>query len=285
MITKKQVNLEIDEMKALKQMSKAYASISANRMKKIRDKVLGSRLYLDDINLIFQEVLKTYAKEVKKSTKSKNKLTFLSHNGRTVHVLLGSEGRLYGKVMQDTFNKFFEETISKDVEITVMGKYALRMIKESNINKPFTYFDVADSKIEVESLTEILKHIVQYEKIRIYYPKFKNVVNQYPDVFDINSVEDIKKQKLTPNKSYLFEPSLTEVLAFFEIQIFDSIFEQTIRESQLAKFASRLVSMDEAEQRISDKLKETLLVKQKIIHATQNKKQQNIIASAMWGRN
>jgi hypothetical protein len=69
---------------------------------------------------------------------------------------------------------------------------------------------------------------------------------------------------------------------FFEREIFGSLFEQTLRESQLAKFASRLVSMDQAGERIKEKLAETIVSKQQVIHRIQNKKQLDGLIGTIW---
>ena len=54
-------------------------------------------------------------------------------------------------------------------------------------------------------------------------------------------------------KTYSATLSIPEGVASetFETQIFASLFDQSIRESQLAKFASRILAMDRAEQNIS----------------------------------
>jgi F0F1-type ATP synthase gamma subunit len=83
---------------------------------------------------------------------------------------------------------------------------------------------------------------------------------------------------------YVFEPSLEKVMAFFEQQISGSIFEQTVYESQLAKFSSRMVSLDKATETIESKLKQMILQKERIKHQTINKEQNQRLASmGLWG--
>src|SRR5258708_4594826 len=100
----------------------------------------------------------------------------------------------------------------------------------------------------------LIRHLVEYEEIHIYYGKFKSIVSQTPDVIIISSETDISEIKKTKTVKYLFEPSLEKILMFFEIEMFSSVFEQMVKESQLAKFASRMFAMDAASQRIKRNL-------------------------------
>jgi F0F1-type ATP synthase gamma subunit len=214
MITKKIIEAQIKELSTLEQMSKAYALISANRMKKVRDEVLGTRLFLQDFGSVFEEVLSQY--------KGKG-VTFLAHNGRVVNVFVSANARLYGQVMQDTFQKFMEESKSSDIEMTILGRYGMRLVKESGMGKPYTFFDISDTTIDVASLRVMLKHLVQYEEIRLYYPKFINVISQKPDVFVINAASRSIGKKQEKKRIYGFEPSAEKKL-FLSFATFRTIF-------------------------------------------------------------
>jgi F0F1-type ATP synthase gamma subunit len=81
----------------------------------------------------------------------------------------------------------------------------------------------------------------------------------------------------------LFEPDIEHILMFFEKQIFTSVFEQTIRESQLAKFASRVMVMDRANENIKERLKQMAKINQRIAHREMNRKQTNQLSSlSLW---
>jgi len=79
----------------------------------------------------------------------------------------------------------------------------------------------------------------------------------------------------------MFEPSLEEVMRFFEHEIFGSLFDQTMRESQLSKFAARVVAMDRADQQIGLREKKTLEQKIMLMHQLSNRKQLNSMPSFM----
>ncbi len=64
-------------------------------------------------------------------------------------------------------------------------------------------------------------------------------------------------------------------MKFFETQMFNSLFEQTVYESQLAKYASRLIAMNRAEDNVKSQLTKLNFAKLRTMHETRNKKQIN----------
>ena len=106
----KTLNSQANYLETLQRLTSAYAEISSSRMKKVRGSVLSARDFLESLDEIFQEVRKSYRKEVMQLSKKKkgDNITFLSHNGKTVAVFLSANTGLYGELMQKTFNKFIK---------------------------------------------------------------------------------------------------------------------------------------------------------------------------------
>jgi len=169
--------------------------------------------------------------------------------------------------------------------VAIVGKLGSLLYEQTKPDSPFSYFDFPDYKVDDAALGEIIRHIVQYDEIRVYYGKFQSVVAQSPSVYKINAVSTstLKSESGEESKEkYIFEPTLEEVLQFFETEIFASLFDQTIRESQLAKFASRIGAMSRATENINETLGVVRLEKLKANHARQNKKQLNSLAGLMF---
>lgn len=287
MINKKALTREITELAILQTVSRAYAEIASFRMQKTRNSVLLNRNFLNSISRVFQDIIVSYKEEVQrisrqKGSKDGKNITFLSHNGKTVAVFLSANVGLYGDIVGKTFQKFASEIRGTDVEVTIIGKLGLSMFKDVFPNMNYTYFDFPDSEVRSDLLGEIITHLVAYEEIRIYYGKFRSVITQEPEVSKISSslidLENQQKVVSTPKK-YIFEPSLDKILVFFESEIFASLMDQVMRESQLAKLASRITSMTKAGENITTRLKRMQLEKLRMVHSISNKKQINSIAS------
>jgi ATP synthase F1 gamma subunit len=282
-----QIEQIIRELSILKSLTSAYAEISSRRMKSTRQDVLSTREFLRALHEIFDEVRRSYHRKVlalskKRRTAAGEKITFLAHNGKTVAVLLSSNTGLYGDIVRRTFNKFKEDVRSEDPEVTIIGRLGRSLfLEEWGKRKPYTYFDFPDIGLEKNALVKIASHLVPYEKVNIYYGKFKNVVTQDPEIYNVSaetSISEAEEEKGAIVR-YLFEPSLEDILIFFEKEMFASLFEQTIRESQLAKFASRMLAMDKAYENIEETLDRMRLTKLKAVHSSANRKQIMLFSS------
>src|SRR5258708_4056796 len=161
----------------------------------------------------------------------------------------------------------------------MIGKLCKSMFLERAPPKPYSYFDMPDNAIDANNLADLIRHLVQYEEIHVYFGRFKNILSQDVSNFrvaaetDLVPADDAKKESIT---HYWFEPSLEEILVFFEREMFSSVFEQALHESQLAKFASRMIAMDQASEKIRESLKIVEVDNMRLTHGMSNKKQTNL---------
>ncbi len=275
---------KIQSVAALSNLIDAYEEIASIRMKKIRDKVLQNRIYQDEINTIFERVRKSYSREVFALARNRGKskqITFIPHNGKNVAVLLSANTGLYGEIIPETYHMFMHEARETQSEVTIIGKYGFQLFLSENIGKPYTYFDFPDYGDDDDKLYEIIKHIVQYEQIHVFFGKFKNIIKQEPTMLSVSAKIDLnteEENEALGREHFIFEPSLEKILVFFETQIFSSLFQQTMKESQLSKYSSRFVAMDKANTNIGEEMKRMLEEKNRIAHSIFNRKQLNSMA-------
>lgn len=286
MITKQKIRAEIQDLNALRTLVRAYEEIASVRMKKTRDSVLWNRFFIENLNSIFEEVRASYIVEMKKLAKKRRKagddsVTFLSHNGKTVCVFLSANTGLYGGIIQATFDNFMKEVKERDVEVTIIGRHGLSLFLEVAGGHPYTYFDMTDQNVDQRQMGEIIKHLVKYEEIHVYYGEFVNAVTQKPSVLSVSAEVSLKEDEQGKKVTYIFEPTLEEILRFFETETFASLFSQTVSESQLAKFASRVLAMDKAEDNIKRSLKSAQFESLKIRHHAANRRQTNSLAGIL----
>jgi F0F1-type ATP synthase gamma subunit len=98
-------------------------------------------------------------------------------------------------------------------------------------------------------------------------------------MLSVSAKIDLTENKTQERKEYyIFEPTLEKILIYFETQIFSSLFAQSMKESQLSKYASRFVAMDKASSNTKEEIKKLDFEKNRIIHNNFNKKQLNIMA-------
>jgi F0F1-type ATP synthase gamma subunit len=212
------------------------------------------------------------------------KKSFIKHNGKTIFILISANTGLYGDIIRRTFDLFAKAIKKEAGDIAIIGRIGLKQFREVFPKKNFMYFELSDDKIDLEALKKIIPHIVQYEKVLVFYQQFQSIITSQPIITSVSG-DILPTDKSDSGIKYIFEPSLEKIMAFFEQQISGSIFEQTVYESQLAKFSSRLVTLDKATENIQKNLKTTMLQKERIKHQYINKEQNQRLASmSLWQR-
>jgi len=271
MIHTKDIDIEVKEVNGLRELTRVYGEIASTRMKKIRGYVLRNREFLQAITNIFKDTLAAYKQKYSKA----GKVTFLAHNGKTVDVFLSANTGFFGGVIKETFDAFITDVRKGYAEVTIAGRIGRGLFTDSMPGRLYNYFDLPDFGIDRAQLGELVKHLVQYEEIRVFYSKFDSLVTQKVEVEEISAGTPIKGETSGPAVYYIFEPSIEDILTFFETQMFASVFDQAIRESQLAKFASRILAMDRASQNIQERLKVLSQARLKTFHDKINIRQIN----------
>lgn len=283
MATKKEINLESDFLVTLKTILETYEEIAATRMARIRSSVLKNRDFLLEINAIFQQVKSSYKDQIillmkRKKIKDPSKLTFSKRNGKTLYVLISANTGLYGDIVRKTYDVFLENLKKDKKDVVVIGKVGFDLLESEKLDVHATYFNFPDDRIDDKVFKEIIWLLIQYEQVIVFYERFNNIVNQEPIITNISG-DPLPWEKGGPEIKYFFEPSLEKIMVFFEKEIFGSIFEQTIFESELAKFASRMVALDSASENTKVRLKNVISQKARVSHQDSNKRQLEMFSS------
>ena len=85
-------------------------------------------------------------------------------------------------------------------------------------------------------------------------------------------------------KKYLIEPSPQKIMEFFETEIISALFNQKIFDHQLARFASRMVAMDQATENANDIIKKLNRENKSLKRRVMNRKQLEVFAGlSLWG--
>lgn len=289
MENQRSIENEILGLESLQRLVETYQEIAAGRMRKVKDSVLKNREFLDGLNEIFQQVKYSHKKELerllkKRKIKDLSELSLHKHNDKTVSVLLSANTMLYGDILRRTFKKFVTDVSMIDTDIVIVGKVGLQFYKASKMGKPYKFFDLSDSAMDAKNLKEIIDYVVQYERVSVYHCRFEDILTQVAtqqyitgDIAEAVGMEE----KAVP---YIFEPTLEDVLVFFEVELLAAIFEQTVYESNLSKFTSRMISLDSAIDSIRNRLVEADFTRQRIKHRVMNKEQlASISGISLWG--
>jgi len=158
------------------------------------------------------------------------------------------------------------------------------MYDSTNPAKEAIYFELSDSYADKENIAKILSYVIDYKDIMIFHGLFVDMLKQEPKMQVLTGEEALEKKGIAiKHRDYIFEPSLEALVAYFEQEILRSMFKHAVHESSLSKYASRMISLDRATERINDKIDESKMIYQREKHRTQSRKQ-NSTLSSIYGR-
>jgi ATP synthase F1 gamma subunit len=252
MSTKKEITDEIELIDTMGMIVQTFQEISVMKMQAVRKSVLQSRNFLDELANVFGDVNDSYRNQIQRMIEKNKKLTdeasLLNKNGKTVSILISTNSKLYGDITFKVSELFNENVSNNNDDIIIVGKLGKELYEQSGKKiRSYKFYEIADKDLEIEAFDQIVSEIVNYNKINVYYGKFESIVVQEPTEKNITGNEEDRQIRNSTEKiRYLFEPSLKRVFQFFETQVFDAIFKQTVNEAQLAAHASRIKSMEES---------------------------------------
>ncbi len=286
MISKKQIKVEVDGLLSLKGLVDVYEEIASARMQRVRNAVLQSRQFLEGLLEVFKKIKAAY------NNSPVSMISNVPRNGKTVAVFISANSGLYGDIVDRTFSVFVDFVRRNDSDVVVLGKLGLKMMTDRLPGKLYNYYDFSDDGVDTESFNMIMRYLVQFEKIMVFYGQFKTILFQEPAMTSVSgdavaAVEDVvvgrEGQKLA--RQYLFEPSVEEIAKVFNGEVLASVFEQTLHESQLAKYASRMLALDKSEDSIERRLGKIKVEEVRLMHKLQNRKQLSTISGISLWRN
>ncbi|MEX0617058.1 MAG: FoF1 ATP synthase subunit gamma [Candidatus Woykebacteria bacterium] len=286
MYTKRQIRYEIDSVETIKSLTEIYQQISAISILQVKNSVGRTRNFLAGVSLVYNHAKDSYFKNAQKligKKKSLSDLDFIRRNNKEVLVFVSSNQSLYGDLIFKVFNDFIKDVKEKKADSVVVGSLGKALVERQNLDSRVEYFDLADYKPEWNKIQEITDFIKKYEKITVYYGEFLSLVSQIPAKSDISGGATLGSYTKSA-KDFFFEPTEKEIMEFFETQVIANLFHQKIYEAQLARFASRLITMNEATKNASEKLASLTDDYLRFKKYLRNKKQLTTTSGrALWG--
>lgn len=277
---------EISLLSSLRSLSEAYQQISVLRMQQIRQSVLSTRDYLEELSEVFVDVKQAFL-HMEQEVKDRNE-----KSKSAVIILFSPNAKLYGEVVNKVFGMFLNNIKSSpESDIIIVGKSGKQFVDSLNLGKNYTYFEIPDFGVNLSHLKDLSQVVSEYKSVEVYFGKFINIASQEGAAQNLTGekVDKIKgsaakEANLEKEYAYLFEPTADQILNFFESQVFVSLLKQTVHEGELARFASRINAMENALDNISKYEKKLKMQSIKIKKMHESKKQHEIFSGInLWG--
>jgi F0F1-type ATP synthase gamma subunit len=266
-----------EDISDVKAMVEVYQEIAATRMQVVKLAILGARQYYESLALLVREVrpwLRTQAQKKKTAEKpTKTALFFSANTG------------LYGDIIEKVGRDFLKYVAEEESEAAVIGLVGKRMMESVHTSYPITYISCDDAHPSKEDILSIITYAQQFDHVEVFYGRFVNLISQIPYRNILSGEEAVSeavgKDWKKTSFYYLFEPNTNEITSVVEKEIFASVIEQILHESNFSKFASRMIHLDQALQNIDERLFGMKLEQRRLMRRQENKKQLSRLSGRM----
>lgn len=265
----------------LRSIALAYEDISIIKMQQTRNTIVQARNYIAYLRNILESIQTTgsYKPDNNYIQRKKKPLA---------RVIITANTRFQGDITRKIFD-FFAKKHEDTGDIYIIGHLGRELIKDYNKNLTYSEFKVSDIDISMKDLQPFLKRLLEYKEIHVYYGLLQNLMVQEPATIDIGNIdllseeEMIALRKVKPIPHFLFEPSVEEISTFVNDNSVALMLLQTVYETQLARFASRMKAMDSLIQRIDDDVVKIQYTAQKMRRYKESAKQQERLTGfSLW---
>lgn len=244
-MTTKEIIEAIEEAKSLRRITQAFTQISSSKLKRIRAGAERNRIFFNDLSTIYG-LVNVIAK--------KRKIPRPVRNGKTLTILLTSNERFYGKITSELLEFYLVQVSKIHADKIVIGKSGVETLKSINYALTYTPMILKSDFPNNEEFVKISEMVKDYSKVLVFHPQFESVMLQKPIIADITRSEqdvniknDETKELVEQYNNFIVEPEIKIMADFFDNQIKVLLLEATFLEAELARTASRLVTMDSAQ--------------------------------------
>jgi len=266
MLSYTQLTEALEQTVDLRQLVEVYEETAAEKMKQIRKRILSSREFLEALTKLSSKV----GADLTESFSHKKK--------KEAAVLMSAKAGLFGDLIDRIVTQWLSYVKENSVEPVVVGALGKRLVEERSPGLKFEYLDLEDKQMPEEDLKELSLKLNHYPKVTVFYAKFENIAQQEVTSGDVTGLimemdNQISKEE-TKRSKYIYEPSVNVISDKFGKEIMTSLVGGMAEENQLSKYASRLLHLDRALDKIDEQLGKLRIDQRQADKQIQERKQQ-----------
>lgn len=254
------IKQEMIEDQSMELVTQSLSEVASLRFKATKNAIQQASSFFQDITSVYRAVLLEATKHSEKKLQKQG----------TISLMLTSNAHFNGGLDRELSSVFMNETNKYPGAKIVIGRSGVNLMKELGQTnfEAVTFSNDLPTVQEVLAITTLVK---KYSQILVYYSKFVTVLEQKVEVVNL-AEPNLKASEINQSLDFILEPELNQMMEFFEGQILGSLLNSIFLGSNLARVASRMVSMDSAEQNVKKELegdKKELLRAQKAVKNSQ----------------
>lgn len=272
----RKIGLEIINLGYMRGVLETYEELAAARMQMVRTEMLAAREFYQGLTSLSEDIGADIMNVVGVEAVI------------PAYVLFSSNSGMFGDLPERLVTAFVQEIKGRPGDVFVIGEMGAKLLKQVLPNQDFRVLPIPNEELQASTLALILEQLRAYRKIKIFYSQFINLVRQEVASRDLSgelTLSSLGKKDLEIKErrlKYLYEPSLEDVGGKLKTEVFGGVFEATVKESQLSKFAARLMHLDQSLANLDNWQKKMGKLKTKTRKKNNNKKQGLRVAAAGW---
>ena len=234
------IEREIGATETIVDLSSAFEGIASLKIAKIKDQVLQSTSFFDDLWSIYEQL--RVDKLFRFGRQQGDVIT-----DKDLYIVITAEGGFSGDIDQKLI-KWMLEGFDKDKhDIVVIGHHGAIQLAQKGISyKKYFKLPEKDQNINV---APIIKIVQEYNSKSVFYQQYISLMVQDVKRIELSSaVAELGKhaeesEEVISEKNYIFEPSTYAVVSYLERSMLTITLSQLILDSKLAQYASRFRAM------------------------------------------
>ena len=245
----KEIKERIGSVKNTNQITRAMNIISSTKFKKYQELTLNSREYAHTIDVAFDNLVGSMKNNRHIIFDGKKKVK------RVGVIIMTSDRGLCGAFNTSTLRKFEEmqkqfHKENKEVSVIAIGRKAKDYCKNKGILVDAELHQLIP-EIMFEKGREISEKIVDlymenhYDEVYLLYSRFISAIKYNLEVEKILPIK-LKREYLSTNREYIFEPSESEVLRRFTPKALNIKLYQALLENTASEHSARMSAMQQA---------------------------------------
>jgi F-type H+-transporting ATPase subunit gamma len=286
----KEVRIRIASVNSTKQITSAMKMVSASKLRRAQDRILGLRPYYTEMKKLVHQVIFDVPFQIQSPFFEKRS------GGRCLFVVMASNRGLCG-VFNSNVNKYLNTIIKQDefasyaeqdkIDYIVFGKRAVEFLKKRDANILASYEDVME-KPQVDQVFKITEEILnnyqqgQWDEVFLIYNQYRNPAFQevIHDKFVPLQMPDISPEHFYPEIEFIYQPDVSSIVDRLIPDYLRATLLKAIFESSAGENGARMTAMHKATDNATELIKELKLTYNKARQASITKEIIEIVSGA-----
>lgn len=233
---------QLGQIESIKEITQAMADIATSQIKQRRANVERNIRYFREIFVLYETV-----KRIALKTK-RYKDTQIQKNGKTAMVLLTANNKFNGNLDVELTNFFVQQAANRSADMFVAGSSGQEVLSSRRLKGRFEPIKLTRDFPPLEEIVGLVDKVKMYTQVLVFHSRFVTLLNQEPAMTDITATEELAGKTEVENINFILEPEIDKMIAFFEDQMMLLLIQAIFLESEIARTAARMISMNQAEQ-------------------------------------